>query len=287
MEIITMENLQEIELPKNLEIYRDKIEASIKPYLEIELKQSKRPRWWHSKFGGLPYLPKGYDYPKNNHGEYLYLLAQINFKQTPRLQGFPDRGILQFYILPDDTYGMKFGSTESVENFREGILLNAQQDNFRVIYFPKVCMNDDKLITDFSFLPTIEEKDYLFPIEGSSTIDFTLQSSPIGINDYKFNIFSQDELSEDIYESLYEQYYDDFPHGGHQIGGYPDFTQDDPRSLLEDDEDPYILLFQMDTDGNDSIDIMWGDCGICNFFIKKSALEKLDFSQVLYNWDCG
>ena len=222
-----------------------------------------------------------------NNGEYLYLLAQINFKQTPRLQGFPDRGILQFYILPDDTYGMKFGSTESVESFREGILLNAQQDNFRVIYFPEISFNVDDLITDFSFLPTLEENNYLFPIEGCCGIDFSLQSSPISITDYQFNIFPTDDFSSEFYNSLYDKYYDCFPNNGHKIGGYPNFTQDDPRSILKKDEEPYILLLQMDTDGNESIDIMWGDAGIGNFFIRKSDLQVLDFSQVLYNWDCG
>ena len=282
-----MNNELEMQLPENLEIYREKIEETIEPYLQITLTESNKLDWWQSKFGGLPYLPKDYEYPKNSNGEYLYLIAQINFEQAPHLEGFPEEGILQFYILADDTYGMKFGSTESVESFREGILLNAQQDNFRVIYFPKINLSADELITDFSFLPTIEELDYLFPIEGCCAIDFTLQLSPISITDYQFSIFPTDSFSNPNYESLYDQYYDDISHGGHQIGGYPNFTQDDPRSLLEDDEDPYILLFQMDTDSNDSIDIMWGDCGICNFFIKKSALEKLDFSQVLYNWDCG
>ena len=32
--------------------------------------------------------------------------------------------------------------------------------------------------------------------------------------------------------------------------------------------------------------IMWGDCGGCNFFINKDKLKNLDFSDVLYNWDC-
>ena len=32
--------------------------------------------------------------------------------------------------------------------------------------------------------------------------------------------------------------------------------------------------------------IMWGDSGVCNFFINKDKLKNLDFSDVLYNWDC-
>ena len=41
----------------------------------------------------------------------------------------------------------------------------------------------------------------------------------------------------------------------------------------------------MQDEGN-SYSILWGDCGVANFFIPRANLERLDFSQVLYNWDC-
>ena len=73
----------------------------------------------------------------------------------------------------------------------------------------------------------------------------------------------------------------------HQIGGLPFFTQSDVRR--EGD----VLLFQMDSEmgnGEDgkskSWEILWGDCGIANFFISRADLKNLDFSNVLYNWDC-
>ncbi len=275
--------MSNIELPENLEIYREKIEATIKPYLQIELTQQDKPDWWDSKFGGLPYLPKNYEYPKNSQGEYLYLLAQINFAQTPELKDFPDRGILQFYILADETYGMKFPDT-----FEEMVLLNTQQDNFRVIYFPEISLNTDDILTDFSFLPAIKDDYYYLPMSGCCAIDFSYQTSPISIVDYNFDFFPNNDFSNEFYNSLYDLYYDRFPCNGHKIGGYPNFVQQDPRySLKEDEEEPYILLFQMDSDWNEMINIFWGDGGVGNFFIKKSALQKLDFSQVLYNWDCG
>jgi uncharacterized protein YwqG len=76
---------------------------------------------------------------------------------------------------------------------------------------------------------------------------------------------------------------------GHKIGGYPDFTQEDVRKYSSNSEQKQkldILLLQMDTDGNETVDIMWGDSGVGNFFIDESALRELDFSKVLYNWDC-
>ena len=38
---------------------------------------------------------------------------------------------------------------------------------------------------------------------------------------------------------------------------------------------------------NRGFDITWGDAGIANFFIRQSALKNLDFTDVLYNWDCS
>ena len=76
----------------------------------------------------------------------------------------------------------------------------------------------------------------------------------------------------------------------HQLGGYPYFTQEDPRNGTAY-EDLDVLLFQMDSDmrtrdegGGDLV--MWGDCGVANFFINREALKKRDFSRVCYNWDC-
>ena len=37
---------------------------------------------------------------------------------------------------------------------------------------------------------------------------------------------------------------------------------------------------------NGEYDIMWGDMGVANFFIEPNALKNLDFTNVLFNWDC-
>lgn len=63
-----------------------------------------------------------------------------------------------------------------------------------------------------------------------------------------------------------------------QIGGYPFFTQYDPRQ--EDSNE--VLLFQLDSQDH----ILWGDSGVGNFFISRDDLKNKDFSHVRYNWDC-
>lgn len=76
-----------------------------------------------------------------------------------------------------------------------------------------------------------------------------------------------------------QEKYDELATYGHQVGGYPSFTQEDPRTA----DDPRILLFQLDSEAGK---ITWGDVGIANFFIDPDDLARWDFSRVAYNWDC-
>ncbi|MEG4808351.1 YwqG family protein [Microcoleus sp. F8-D3] len=271
----------EFPLSPELEKYRDKIEATIKPYIEIQTQNNDDVNCWQSKFGGLPYLPKGFEYPKTCDGKYLFLLAQLNFSEIPPLDSFPDRGILQFYIGDDDLYGLNFGNKVDIDN-------PTVQDRFKIIYFPQPDLQVENIITNYDFLPEPED----FPVSGCCSLQFTKKYAPISISDCRFT----EILSSEIYELLSDDYeieneYRKISHSfGHKIGGYPDFTQEDVRkysSKYDRQHKSDILLFQIDTERNNTVDIMWGDMGICNFFIDESALRKLDFSKVLYNWDCS
>jgi uncharacterized protein YwqG len=64
----------EIDLPSELLIYKDKIEATIKPFIEIKAKSENNLRLWQSKFGGFPYFPKGLQYPTDAKGQAMFLL---------------------------------------------------------------------------------------------------------------------------------------------------------------------------------------------------------------------
>ena len=269
----------EFPLSPELENYRDRIEATIKPYIEIQTQNNDDVNWWQSKFGGLPYLPKGFEYPKTSDGKYLFLLAQLNFDEIPPLDGFPDRGILQFYIADDDLYGLDLGTSADVDN-------PTAEDRFKIIYFPQPDFQVENIITNYDFLPELEN----FPVHGFCSLQFTKKYAPISTNDYQFIELLGEEINELFMNHEIDDKYREISHSlGHKIGGYPYFTQDDVRkynSNSDQKEKPDILLFQMDTDCNETVDIMWGDSGVGNFFIDESALRELDFSKVLYNWDC-
>ncbi len=252
-----------IELPESLEKFRDKIEKTIKPYVKIKLKEQETMPW-ESKLGGNPYLEIGMEYPKAASGENLRLLAQINFEEVPHLEFFPERGILQFFILADDMYGLGEPCT---------------QDTFRVIYIPKVEKSEENLIKDFSFLEELEE-DWYMPFSNEGKMKFSLEYMPIPWDDYRFNnVYSDITLTDEEDDDYMENLNID----GCKIGGYATFTQDDPRDDKELNNFDTLLL-QLDCEKE--CDVMFGDSGIANFFINEEDLKKLDFTKVLYNWDC-
>jgi len=266
-----MKPLLDVNLPTELEEYRSQIETTIKSYIKITAKPENNLTPWQSKFGGTPYFPKGQQYPKDSKGKPLFLLAQINFAELPRLEPFPPHGILQFYIADNDLYGLQF----------EDMI---KQENFRICYFSEIFKDAGRLVTDFSFLPSST----FLPVSRQCSLAFELNQQPISAYDYQFeaNIFNNrnfPEPRENFYEFL-DNYEKLFRADGHKLGGYPYFTQSDPRWNEKYKSMDLKLLLQVDTDSN--ANIMWGDAGVANFFIMESDLKKSVFSEVMYNWDC-
>ena len=129
-------NLQ-LQLPFELEPFREKLEATVKPFIRLTPETANFTTPFQSKIGGAPYLPKDVDFPTNDSGKHLYFLAQINFAEVPIMHPFPNSGILQFYINDEDSYGLNFGKPFT-------------QNNFRVLFFEHL-VDEDHLRSDFSF----------------------------------------------------------------------------------------------------------------------------------------
>jgi len=280
--------MSNLDLPSGLERFRSKLEPTVKTYIDIQTRFTRKTTLWQSKFAGFPYLPKDFEYPTTPEGDYLYLLAQINFDEAPHLAGFPTTGILQFYIAKDGMYGLAFENP-------------TRQSNFRVLYFPEPDLNENNLITDFDFLPTLWDGSrdipfYVFPSyvphrDDCFALSFALKTAPISDCDYQFEELIGSEIWDVLQtndHALWEEYQERFV-SGHRIGGYPLFAQADFREDLPENEEPYVLLLQIDSDPGEleKISIEWSDLGVGNFWIKASALKNLDFSEVLYNWDCS
>lgn len=244
-----------------------------------------------SKFGGLPYWERTNEYPKSENGEPLYLLAQINFADVPHLPDFPERGLLQIFVQADETWGLDFK--------------DEKQKNWRIVYhktISSIMAMSEADLRAMGVKSSSDEKDegeYL-PFEKEYALSFEKQLTFVHPNcDDQFDDTVQaiaEELGFPVFDGgaldwFEEDDYNAFcvgeDYAQHQLGGFPNFTQNDVRRVGD------VLLFQMDSEmgkGEDgkskSWEILWGDCGIANFFISREDLRNRDFSNVLYNWDC-
>ncbi|KAL3283943.1 hypothetical protein HHI36_018111 [Cryptolaemus montrouzieri] len=261
--------MESLEIPEKFVQYAKEIKATIKNTVRFKLKPAIDLKIWQSKVGGIPYLPIEENYPCNDEQIPLQFLIQINFSEIPHLPGFPEKGILEFYVdSGDDLLGLDFNKP-------------THQNGFRVLYFNNVDEDESKLQKDVK-TSVNEGKDYYGPISKGSeySIEFFLEKQYISGYDYRFPdlfCFASDD-------DMLDEYNDIFPPNGHRLGGYAYFTQSDPREEQQDLQE-YELLLQLDTDHSEGCDIMWGDTGVGAFFIKPDDLVKCDFSNVLYNWN--
>ena len=289
--------LTEEELRFNEDIKKvvlDILEKNKKPMIKISLSDDK-PNLFQSKFGGVPYLPKDMEVPKNKENEQLTLLAQINIEELPKNNIYPmEEGMLQFWILNDDVLGLDYDTHLG--------------NGFKVVYYKEI----DKSVTEEEVLEKYnpyKDEDSYFPVEGEFSLSFKLTdgyfsdsnddfSEIVDREMKKFHLENKEKYKEilKVYDDKeYLSYWDIWDileedkkigeilfESGHKIGGFPNFTQSDIREI----GDYEILLLQIDSEGTEKNEIMWGDCGIANFFIREKDLKELNFDKVIYNWDC-
>ena len=276
-----------------------KIDEKIPPKPMVKLVPSRSDRElsvFDSKLGGTPYMPADFEYPTGRSGIFegrpLRLLAQLNFEKLPHIENFPDKGILQFFCSDDEedgVYGLNFDN-------------RTEQNGFRVIYHENIIADESRILPKEK-LPTFTDGGYGFPFKGEFMLKAeTAEMCPVSAEDYHFEkilLEVLNKISGKEYKKIYEL-------GGKEekicekiyeiracehtcIGGYPFFTQDDPRGYTKELADYDVLLFQCDSscEDNSEDEIMWGDMGVANFFITEKDLKNRDFSRVAYNWDCG
>lgn len=251
---------------------------------KLEIQKDSQPGLFDSKFGGMPYWDMNKEYPTDAQGVKMILLAQLNFTEAQLDdERLPKQGMLQFFIpSDDDVFGADFDEPDS-------------QSSFRVIYHENIDTSVTKEQIDSLQIPTSEDE--YTPVCIEAAVKFIKTTAYMSAECADFDkVFRQVVLevsatdigSATAYKYLSEDdndyLYDELCETGHWVLGYPFFTQYDPR---EDTSYYDTLLFQMDSDMIDGQDyVIWGDCGVGNFFINSEALAKKDFSKVMYNWDC-
>jgi uncharacterized protein YwqG len=223
-----------------------------------------------SKLMGIPYIPSLEDYPLGTDERPMLFMAQINFdeltQQGLHLADYPTTGLLQFFCEADDLWGLA--------------------GDIKVIYHQDLSkpslMNDD-IDEVLEYTPS--------PIEGIHRLEFSLQKEFCGFADEaghadfyqthpEWQALSKEEQHDFI---TYLLNYERLNNAGTKLGGFAFFTQQDPR---HNDSYDLKLLFQIDSDNETTSQICWGDNGVGNWFISREDLKNLNFSNVLFSWDC-
>jgi uncharacterized protein YwqG len=254
---------------------RAALDASRRPVRRIELVPLPLDALAVSKVGGRAWWPEGTPAPTGSAGEPMVLLAQVNFAEVPPIEGYPTQGLLQFFVAArDDVYGATFsdGAT-TMESL-------ATQQRFRIVYWTDLTVPSIALpVPADTLTPHTPDK--------PRGMRFVSDEEALSLHDYRFdrlydgNAYAAAEAAAaargiDV-DQLLDGVWDRHGGTGHKLGGYPHFTQTDPR-----DGGDWELLLQLDTDD----EMMWGDVGVGNFFIQPADLARGDFSRVAYNWDC-
>ncbi|OYQ76314.1 YwqG family protein [Wohlfahrtiimonas chitiniclastica] len=253
-----------------------------------------------SKIGGVPYFPKNALYPTNDDGVPLALLAQLNLsdifkdaellsacEQDAALKHLPKSGMLSFfYDITDDLMGLDLektgrGNGSAVHYFTEILPESAlTQVPFKAL---RSHIQDDNaddygaLSIDQAVGLTASIKETLYELESESFGNPEIEAFKTALEAYTESLEDEDE-EESVMMAIYDAV--DATNYGHAVGGYPNFTQFDPRERAQNQQ---FLLLQIDSIG----DVLIGDCGSIQFFMTMEALEQRDFNHVLYDWACG
>ena len=278
---------------EQVDIFIEEIKARTKQDVySLKIKYDQEPNIFDSKLGGTPYWDFDKEYPTDKNGNKLMLLAQINFDKAEIDSRLPQSGMLQFFIGVDECFGLDFDTPDN-------------QDTFRVVYHDKInydITEEQIKVLDLPITTNPDMNEYT-PVLKEVAVEITKSENCMGTCDYRFEKIANEIIKEKFginyyekYDSLwdylgdddYEKLAEDVTATGHRMLGYPFFTQTDPREYNEDYKYYDTLLFQLDSDyENDEDDsVLWGDCGVGNFFINHKDLENRNFSKVLYNWDC-
>lgn len=255
---------------------------SEKDVIKIETVEKSVLTITESKFSGLPYLPKTEQIPVSESGQQLMLLAQINCAELPANNFYLQKGIIQFWINPiDDLLGADYNNYTN-------------QNDWRIVYYEDLTADYYSEEELQKFYKTDFEEENYFPVEGAKGLEFTLTKSIMGaeVDGFEeifveiYNELKPSEKIENYFDAsneLLDELHEVISSSGHKVGGYPFFTQWDPREKGEYE----VLLFQMDSENKGGgWDILWGDAGVANFFITQKKLANKDFSDVMYSWDC-
>ena len=192
--------------------------------------------------------------------------------------------MLQFFIGGEEMYGLDLDHPTEQKDWRivyhEKVDASVTAETVEAMGIPSNNGDDEEVdspVFRSCVFRLVKKETWLTPDNWERFDELTLEVAE--------DLFGETEaesanevFGEDQYALLEEEYF--YSENSHLLG-HPFFTQEDVR---EEGSRYNTLLFQLDSETVDIV--MWGDMGVGNFFINAEDLKRLDFSNVLYNWDC-
>jgi uncharacterized protein YwqG len=230
----------------------------------------QHPGLWESRLGGRPGWPAGMPYPTDGDGKPLVFFAQINCTDTD-VAGFPDRGIIQFFVGSDALMGCEFPSVS-----RDG-----HHPGFRVVFHS----DKEVLVHAPEYYARHAPSSFTAPFRRSNWMDesYTLLPRPISI--CPTTCVEGDALADKLKARFPEDedpavFIDYYAAPEAHLGGYPAFVSSDFREDEEFSRFDVVLLSL----GSPERLTSFGDSGRVNFLINSEALKTGDFREIAYHW---
>ncbi len=278
-------------------IYREGLKALIRPTIRVMTGKrfdSSIPMG-SSKFGGVPHLPAGMEWPCSQTDQQDYrFVAQFNLADVALYDeeaSLPKAGMLYFFV--DDS---NLGKVIYSDLPTDKLVLSELPESFRPkekSFFQKIfSFNSPQYIQEECQVEF--KREYSLPDSASIYIDILKEQfkGQAGVDD--------DFYPEDFIEALDKITKPRDNDADHHLLGHIQpmqssskewevafpgqrekvkFTQEETKVLTE-----WILLFQLDSD--ETAGTVWGDSGRSYLLIRKEALKNGDFSDVRATMDC-
>jgi len=250
---------------ERLDIVIQKLKEKTKKYCYSITVLDEEPSLFDSKIGGVPYIAINEDYPKDSNGDYMPLFIQINFKDI-ELENYPKNGLLQLFVDKELSYPTQY-KVRYIENI----------DNNYNKNLPKI---DCQFIAQAPIKIKLQKNETYMPVN-----DFRFNTVFCKIFNEVFNsniahYFDVDEVTGD--KNSEELIFNKLEIEKGLVGGYADFTQNDPRNNGNENLTECLIKIDSYLDKR----IMIGDMGIAWLLISEEDLKAKKFENAQFDWDC-
>lgn len=211
----------------------------------------------------------------------LVPLVQLRLEDVPvtretKQLGLPKHGLLQFFVGPDDDYGM-------------------MEKHYLVRHVTIPEDADDDWVAQHTVKLTVGEyrKPGLYTTQehmGGYALTMKTVKDVMTSNDYRFDtvmdgIMDKLEVPAEHRDAVYAAVHDDnLPvYDDAMLAGYSLFTQTDPRSYSQNPDDERTLLSM----GTMHSVLTWGDHGYADYLAPLTDLRNHDYTRTNLIWDCS